>query len=113
MYEFSRALGDSVKKARTDLHLTQAQLAEKLDIDQRTIISIENYVGNPKMQILFPLIRVLKINPNDIFFPEIQQQSSEYDKLRFLLSDCTSDEIDKIFPLMKNVIALIKENEIV
>ncbi|MBS5432901.1 MAG: helix-turn-helix transcriptional regulator [Firmicutes bacterium] len=37
--------------------LSQAQLADKPHIDARTILNIENGKGNPKLEILYPLIR--------------------------------------------------------
>ena len=57
MQEFSQPLGDAVKKARGELGLTQNQVADQIDVDVRTVMNIENYKGNPKMEILFPLIR--------------------------------------------------------
>ena len=48
------------------------KLAGHLDIDVRTVINIENYKGNPKLEILFLLIRALKIAPTlqlAIYFP--------------------------------------------
>ena len=56
MLDFSRSLGNAVKKARKARDLTQVQVAEKIGIDSRTIINIENYNGNPKMEILYSLI---------------------------------------------------------
>lgn len=47
-----------------------------IDIDARTVLNIENYKGNPKMEVLFPLIRALKIDPNLIFYPERQLSNS-------------------------------------
>ena len=51
MQEFTQPLGDAVKKARDELGLTQEQVAGKADIDVRTVINIEKYRGNPKMEV--------------------------------------------------------------
>ena len=59
---YSHPLGDAVKVARSELVLTQEQVAVKIDADVRTVMNIENYKGNPKMETLFPLIRLLKID---------------------------------------------------
>ena len=66
--EYTHILGDAIKTAREDEGLTQAELAEKAGIDSRTILNIENYHGNPKMQVLYPLIRALEIDANEIFY---------------------------------------------
>jgi DNA-binding XRE family transcriptional regulator len=62
MPEYSRPLGDAVKRARTELSLTQNEVADAADVDVRTVLNIENYKGNPKMEVLFPLVRALKID---------------------------------------------------
>ena len=67
MNEYSRPLGDVVKRTRGKLGLTQSEVADAVDIDVRTVLNIENYKGNPKMEVLFPLIRTLKIDAREIF----------------------------------------------
>ena len=59
MPEYARLLGDAVKRARGDLGLTQNEVANAADVDVRTVLNIENYKGNPKMEVLFPLVRTL------------------------------------------------------
>ena len=59
MYKFSRSLGGAVKNARIELGLTQARVADQVNIDPRTVMNIENYNANPKMEIMFPLVRAL------------------------------------------------------
>lgn len=59
MHEYSRPLGDAIKRARGKLRLTQSEVADKSDIDVRTVLNIENYKGNPKMEVLYPLVRAL------------------------------------------------------
>ena len=70
MYDFSKPLGDAVKKARHDAGLTQKELSVLLDMDYRTLQNIETYKGNPGMEKLYPLIRLLKIDPQEIFYPD-------------------------------------------
>ena len=57
MSEYSKYLGDAVKQARSKTTLTQAQVAEKANIDNRTVLNIENNKGNPKLEVLYPLIK--------------------------------------------------------
>lgn len=57
MLDNMQSLAESARRARKELGLSQAQLADKPDIDARTILNIENGKGNPKMEILYPLIR--------------------------------------------------------
>ena len=43
MDDYSIALGNAVKEARTESKLTQEQIADMLDIDSRTISQIESW----------------------------------------------------------------------
>ena len=69
MQVYSKPLGDAVKRARGEQNLTQSQVAEAANIDVRTVLNIENYKGNPKMEVLYPLVRVLKMDSREIFYP--------------------------------------------
>jgi DNA-binding XRE family transcriptional regulator len=51
MHDYSQRLGDAVKRARESQGLTQTELAEKISVAPRTILNIENYKGNPKLEI--------------------------------------------------------------
>ena len=103
MHIFSKNLGDTVCRAREESHISQTELAEKLNLDVRTIINIENYRGNPKLEVLFPLIRELKILPEQIFFPE-NQHTDEIKERAFLeLSDCSELELKSLIPVIRSV----------
>ncbi len=43
MPNYSRALGDTIRRARAKLNLTQSEVAESIDVDVRTVLNIENY----------------------------------------------------------------------
>ena len=62
MYDFSYPLGNAVKSTRYQRGLTQLQVADMADIDVRTVMNIENYKANPKMEVLYPLVRALRID---------------------------------------------------
>lgn len=74
MPDYSHPLGDAVRRSRMKLDLTQSEVAESIDVDVRTVLNIENCKGNPKMEVLYPLVRVLKIDAKEIFYPEMQRE---------------------------------------
>lgn len=108
MLDFAHPLGDAVKKARTSRGFTQVNVAEQIDIDSRTIINIENYNGNPKMEVLFPLVRTLQIDPWEIFYPELKGQSSALRQLLIMLKGCSEDEIEAMLPVCQVVLSILK-----
>lgn len=65
MDDYSISLGNAVKEARTESKLTQEQIADMLDIDSRTISQIERGLGNPKLETLYPLIRILNVDAKE------------------------------------------------
>ena len=63
MQQPTEILGKAVKKARSRLGITQLKLAEDIGKSERTVIKIEGGASNLKLDSLYPLIRVLKIDP--------------------------------------------------
>lgn len=55
-----------IKKRRIQLHLTQEQLAEKLDIHRTTITKWETNKATPKTRMLLELSKVLNITIEEL-----------------------------------------------
>ena len=108
MSEYSRILGDIVKVAREKAGLTQAEVAASIDRDSRTVLNIENYKGNPKLEVLYPLVRALKIDSREIFNPEMQLESPALRQLQLMVAECSEAEADAIIPVVKAAIDLVR-----
>lgn len=108
MQEYARPLGDTVKRARGKSGLTQNEVADAVDIDVRTVLNIENYKGNPKMEVLFPLVRALKIDAREIFYPEIQRESPSLRQLRLMIEECSEEEAEIIIPVFQAVLTALR-----
>lgn len=111
MQDYSHPLGDAVKIARSELGLTQEQVASQINADARTIMNIENYKGNPKLKTLFPLIRTLKIDAREIFNPEMQRKSPAIRQLRFLIEECSEQEAAALLPVIQSVLSTLRAKE--
>ncbi len=111
MQDYSHPLGDAVKVARSELGLTQEQVAGKIDADVRTVMNIENYKGNPKMETLFPLIRLLKIDAREIFNPEMQRETPAIRQLRFLIEECSEQEAKALIPIIEAVFSVLRSKD--
>ena len=108
---FSRPLGDTVKKARTELGLTQVRVADQINIDAYTVINIENDNAHPKMEVLYPLVRTLKVDPWDIFYPEMQHRNSAFRQLQILLKDCSDEEIESLLPICRTTLSVLRAKD--
>ena len=63
-------MGRVIRRARENKMITQAALAEKIDVSLRTIIAIENGKRNPTFDVLYRLIQLLDIPADLIFRPD-------------------------------------------
>lgn len=111
MRVFSRPFGDAVRVARIERGYTQKQLAEIIDVDERTISSIEKYEANTTMEILYPLIRVLKIDPREIFIPELGRESKAHYQLRLLLDNCNDTEVEALLSVCETVLSVMRSKD--
>ncbi|MDE6261387.1 MAG: helix-turn-helix domain-containing protein [Oscillospiraceae bacterium] len=108
MKEFSRPLGDAVKRARGKQDLTQGEVAKMINRDTRTVMNIENYKGNPKLEVLYPLIRSLQIDSREIFNPEMARESPSIRQLYFLIADCSEQEAATLIPVVEAVLSALR-----
>lgn len=104
MQEYVYVLGDVVKRARLELKLTQFEVAGSINADERTIANIEHYKGNPKFEILWPLIRSLRIDANEVFYPEKAKETCVSFQLQLFLSRCSEEELQLLLPICEAVI---------
>ena len=113
MPDYSNTLGDAVRRARMKLDLTQSEVAESIDVDVRTVLNIENSKGNPKMEVLYPLVRALKIDAKEIFYPEMQRDGAAISQLRLLIEDCSEEEAAAMIPVLKSVLTALRDKNAV
>ena len=111
MQVYSKPLGDAVKRARGEQNLTQSQVAEAANIDVRTVLNIENYKANPKMEVLYPLIRALRIDARTIFNPELQRETPALQQLRLMIEECSEQEAEALIPVVESVIAALRTKD--
>jgi transcriptional regulator with XRE-family HTH domain len=108
MLDYVHVLGDTVRRARKRLNLTQREVANRADIDVRTVLNIENYKGNPKIEILFPLFRVLEIDPVDVFYPERTIDNDMHRMMQIFISECNEQEIAALLPICRTVLSVLR-----
>jgi len=111
VHEYVYSLGDIIRNERLRADLTQDELAERVGIDPRTILKIENHRGNPKLEVLYPLIRALNIDANRIFYPESAQDSEELKQFHAFLSQCSAEEINGLYKVCQTVLSVLKDTQ--
>ena len=108
--ECSKILGDVIKRARGKAGMTQQELSDKSGIDRRTIINIENYHKDSKFSSIYDLIRSLKIDSREIFYPEIHRDSPSLRQLRVLIEECSEEEAAALIPVLESLLTALRDN---
>ena len=110
MYDFTTPLAEVILRARKKAKLTQAQLAELAGVEQSSIVKMENPVrnANPELATLWPVIRVLDIDPFEFFYPGIFREDARIRLLRQMVGECTEQEADALIPVIKEMIVFMR-----
>ena len=95
----------------SSVDIPRSSLLKKIDVDERTISSIEKYEANTTMEILYPLIRVLKIDPREIFIPELGRESKAHYQLRLLLDNCNEAEVAALLAVCETVLSVMRSKD--
>lgn len=85
-------LGDRIRTARNDLHLTQQAIADQTGVGLRHYQNIEKGLINPSYEILFTIIQRLALSADVLFYPEISHQDEEMRDLSCKFAACTKEE---------------------
>ena len=88
----------------------RGEVAEKVDVDVRTILNIENHKGNPKWEVPYPLILALKIDTTTLFYPELNKERDDLTRFYLLLGQCTDVEVQTLYSICETVLATLRNN---
>ena len=107
--DIKRLLGRKIKQYRVLRGLTQEQLAEKLNISQRTLSGIECGANFLSAQTLEKILDVLEITPEDMFY--FNYLKSEKELTEELINDIKSQQNnpEKLRTIYKVVKAIIRD----
>lgn len=107
--DIKRLLGKKIKQYRILRNYTQEQLAEKLNISQRTLSGIECGANFLTAQTLNKIFEVLEITPDDLFYLNYLKPNKEL--VNELISDIKMqiNDTDKLHTIYKVVKAIIKD----
>ena len=108
MSDYSIYLGKSIYRNRKRLRITQAELAEKAGVTEQTIRKIEHGEGNPQLDVLCALVTTLKIDPEEIFYPQSDPEDPAKKQLEILLADCCDEQIRELLPVIEAALGIVK-----
>lgn len=97
-----------VRTERKRQHLTQKQLAERLGMNPRTIIDLENCQSNPKFETVVFISKELNISVDAAIFPEMVNKTVSKTVVDFFTGKSEA-EIEKYIALCRQAEAFQKD----
>ena len=111
MHYDMKHMGRVVRKAREDKGLTQAALAEQIEVSLRTIIAIENGKCNPTFEVLYRLVHALDIPADLIFRPDAIPNTQEQELFICEYLNAAEQEQRVAMSAVRNIWRELRENK--
>ena len=110
VYEKLKPVGKRIQDARKAIGMTQADLADKLDISVSHMSSIETGRANFGVETLMKITEILQVSADSLLRTDIPEVSVIYaGDLDALLKDCTAEEVESMMNMLRQMkTALIK-----
>ena len=103
-----KQFGIVLKNARIDKKLTQAELAEILDISLPYLKDLERFRNDPSYNVFEKVIRYFNLSADTVIYPNQNQTDDTYQKIERLLTQCDEKQLKVILATTK---ALLTVNE--
>ena len=105
-------VGKRVRMARKERHLSQADLAELVQISPSHMSDFENGKTNISLDIFMRLTEALQVSADWLLQTDIPQVSKmQTSEFADLLSDCTSSETQSIIKMVKDMKIALKQSK--
>lgn len=99
-----KAIGNRIRIARKKKGLSQAALAEMIQISVPHMSDIENGKKNIGIEIFIKLTEALQVSADWILQTNVPSVAKIQEKeLSFLLSDCTSEEAQELIKILTDI----------
>lgn len=103
-----KQFGIVLKNARMDKKLTQAELAEILDISLSYLKDLERFRNNPSYEVFEKVMRYFNLSADTVIYPNQNLTNNTYQQIERLLTRCDKKQLHVILATTE---ALLSENE--
>ena len=101
-----QSFGNALKNARKENRLTQAELAEKLDISLSYLKDLEYYRSLPSLELFVNVIEMFNLSADDVIHPESNKSNSTYKKIDRLLQRFDETQLNIILATAEAMIGI-------
>lgn len=105
------AMGRNIARIRNKNHLTQEQLAERINISTVFVSQIETAVRKPSLETIYKISTALNTTIDTLIGNNSLQ--TKYDEISKLLQDKNSDEISFITDIIREISSNLKDGKII
>ncbi len=104
-------MGKNIARIRNKNHLTQEQLAEKINISTVFVSQIETAVRKPSLETIHKISVALNTTIDSLI--DNNKIQAKYDEFLTLLQDKNADEISFILNVLREICSNIKDGKII
>lgn len=97
-------LGNAIRTARIENHMSQEELAELVGITPTHLKHLESEHRNPSIDVLFKIAKVLHLSLDSLLFPNKDAHSEICSQLLLLINLCTDNELLVVTDLINSIL---------
>lgn len=103
--DIKKLFGLKVKEYRQKQKLTQEQLSELVDVDQKHISRIEAGGSFPSSELIGRLATALKVEPKDLFeFYHLQSEKDLKKDINFMLEQLSKEDLSLVYKFIRTFV---------
>lgn len=106
---YPKQFGMVLKNARMDKKLTQAELAEILDISLSYLKDLERFRNSPSYEIFEKVIRYFNLSADTVIYPNQNQSDDTYQKIGRLLTRCDEGQLNVILATTEALLSVCEK----
>lgn len=111
MVLYPRQFGIVLKNARMDKKLTQAELAELLDISLSYLKDLERFRNRPSYEVFEKVIRYFNLSADTIIYPNVNLNNDTYQKIGRLLTRCDERQLKVILATTEALLSVSEKSQ--
>lgn len=105
-----KRIGERIKAARLEKHMSQIDLADSAHLSVQTLSSIENGKSIMSIENFIRILSVLQVSADAILGMDVPTVRNSYQKdLDSMLLDCTPSESEAILKIVEQLKATLRE----
>ncbi|HCS15230.1 MULTISPECIES: helix-turn-helix domain-containing protein [Clostridia] len=101
-----KQFGTVMKNARMDKKLTQAELAEILDLSLSYLKDLERFKNTPSLEVFAKTIQYFNLSADTVIYPDKNLNNSTYQKLQRHLLQCDEKQLKTLLAIAEAVLSV-------